>query len=474
MKRRLIWILVLSLLLSALSGCAARTEEPSGQGSTEQSEEAAQPEASADAEPSGSSEVEETAAIETETETQELLALTPLGLQAGGLIPFEEEEKDVEALSEEGQNELDRAMRAYTPGGDTLLVNNAKEFYYYQQMTKDEQSLYDCMLMVAEDPTTTDNIIVTTVSVDPRSPEFMTLYTTAFFGLLYDHAELFWLYNESEASIVLSTPFRDDAPEGKYSIYIQLDRVYENYEKEMKAFNEAAEAFLKDIDLTQEAAYIAKEIHDKLTDLVTYDTAVLEQTGKEGGQNLAHTAYGALVADSEGNPNYAVCDGYSQAYVYLLQQCGINAAVIVGKAGENALKAGGHAWSVVQIDEDWYEVDATWDDIGSLEEEIEALKDVDEVSYAYYKEAIEDLIYREKLRHYLFFRTTEDMNTYVLEEDLYYVSKDRKYIYALTGDSVHQRADETMLGYKYYARLMSLAPVAVGTLYEKLNWGSNG
>lgn len=66
------------------------------------------------------------------------------------------------------------------------------------------------------------------------------------------------------------------------------------------------------------------------------------------GPDLAHTAYGCLVADSSGNPNYAVCDGYTLAMEYLLQQCGIEAAFIGGMAGFSQADAGGHAWNIVK------------------------------------------------------------------------------------------------------------------------------
>lgn len=117
----------------------------------------------------------------------------------------------------------------------------------------------------------------------------------------------------------------------------------------MNAFNAAAASFLADINQDASDYEIVRQIHDKLIDLVNYNDPVGDgEVEWERGQDLAHTAYGCLVADSSGNPNYAVCDGYTLAMEYLLQQCGIEAAFIGGMAGSSQADAGGHAWNIVK------------------------------------------------------------------------------------------------------------------------------
>lgn len=51
----------------------------------------------------------------------------------------------------------------------------------------------------------------------------------------------------------------------------------------------------------------------------------------------------------------AVCQGYALAAEYLLNRHGI-------KCGVASSKTANHAWNVVKIDDNWYHVDATWDD----------------------------------------------------------------------------------------------------------------
>ena len=62
------------------------------------------------------------------------------------------------------------------------------------------------------------------------------------------------------------------------------------------------------------------------------------------------SAYGILVN------GYGVCESYAEAFQTLCQAVGIKCTGIVGDAG------GGHKWSAVELDGEWYMCDVTWDD----------------------------------------------------------------------------------------------------------------
>ena len=62
------------------------------------------------------------------------------------------------------------------------------------------------------------------------------------------------------------------------------------------------------------------------------------------------TAYGILVN------GYGVCESYAEAFQTLLNAVGINAVGVAGTAG------GGHKWSCVELDGEWYMCDITFDD----------------------------------------------------------------------------------------------------------------
>lgn len=105
-------------------------------------------------------------------------------------------------------------------------------------------------------------------------------------------------------------------------------------------FNAEADAILSGI--TEDMTQYEKELylHDTLAQRITYK----ESTN-------AHNAYGALV---EG---VAVCEGYAEAFQYLLHRAGIWSYLVLGSS-----RGVGHAWNMVQIDGEYYHVDLTWND----------------------------------------------------------------------------------------------------------------
>ena len=58
----------------------------------------------------------------------------------------------------------------------------------------------------------------------------------------------------------------------------------------------------------------------------------------------------------EGQAN---CEGYAKAFNYLASRAGMKCILVTGKTdkGEN------HAWNQIMIDGEWYNLDATWDDM---------------------------------------------------------------------------------------------------------------
>ena len=440
--RKLIGVfLSMTLAVSMLAGCGGATGAATQQGAAQEAEaetaedkadetmEVAEPEGPAPADAKAAEETQ-TVAAATEGELQPLAALGITGFT--GLRPMEEME-ETEELTAEDTDKMDRAMRAYTPPADSLLKNKAENYHYYSEMNKDQQAMYDAMYMCATDPTDPDNITVAYLSVDPTSADFTEVLLVSYWGLLYDHPELFWLYNGIEANMSFGAPYQQPG-NGTYMVYCYFEEPFDDFEEMMTKFNNAADEFLADIDLNQNEEVIAKDIHDKLINEVTYNTPVMEDTSIDGYSNLAHTAYGALVEDSNGNAT--------------------------------AADAGGHAWSVVNLGGDWYEVDSTWDDAGTLDEAVNSIKDSDPFSYGYYYEALTDAEYRSKLEHALCYLTTAEITNYEPDDYYNYVTKDQKYVLNLSGSSVHERASESTAGYENYGLLMNLAPVAEGVLFK--------
>lgn len=92
---------------------------------------------------------------------------------------------------------------------------------------------------------------------------------------------------------------------------------------------------------------IAKALHDYLVLNNEYDMRYFSGNVPA----ISYTAYGALVNHT------SVCAGYALAYQELLEQAGIPCEYVTGMTTQ-----GYHAWNIVQIDGEWYQVDTTWDD----------------------------------------------------------------------------------------------------------------
>ena len=167
------------------------------------------------------------------------------------------------------------------------------------------------------------------------------VYVSALSELIFDEMpEIFhvstygYSYSQSTGKIVSVSPTYDcNAAE---------------YAERMEACKTAAENILEDIKDNEKISDVQKAllIHDRLALWCAYD---LENLENDTLQPEAYTMYGAL------GMGRAVCEGYANAYMYLLDQVGID-SYICSSMSLN------HAWNIVEIDGMWYHVDVTWDD----------------------------------------------------------------------------------------------------------------
>ncbi|MDO4749014.1 MAG: hypothetical protein Q4A12_07565 [Eubacteriales bacterium] len=92
-------------------------------------------------------------------------------------------------------------------------------------------------------------------------------------------------------------------------------------------------------------------IHDFIIDNCVYNDEVTLDNGTSIEEASSFNPYGVLVE------NLAVCEGYSRAFQLLCHGVNIPCINLIGKS-EGEL----HMWSAVELDNDWYYVDTTWDD----------------------------------------------------------------------------------------------------------------
>ncbi len=200
-------------------------------------------------------------------------------------------------------------------------------YYPYFQMLKDDgKSLYkqiyaNCNAMIAE--------FKPVKECTPK--EWMAAFDCVF----YDHPELFWMSNQKYYEYDFS---------GKV-IKVQLDFYEEipDVEAGKNRFDAAAKEILAEASGLGSDYEKEKYIHDELVNRITYQFNSLDQS-----------SYSSVPND------YTVCCGYAKAFQYLMQQLGVPTYFCIGWGG------GMHAWNIIKLDDGYYNVDCTWDDMNPV------------------------------------------------------------------------------------------------------------
>ena len=134
--------------------------------------------------------------------------------------------------------------------------------------------------------------------------------------------------------------FNGQGTEGNYQINLAVGYLT-TLEQENDVDRRVAEILSTIIDPGMNPHQIVKAIHDYIVLNVAYDQTLTE-----------HSAYAALF-----NKHQTVCQGYALLAYKMLEQAGLQARIIGGTAG-----GGSHAWNMVQLEDQWYYMDCTWDD----------------------------------------------------------------------------------------------------------------
>lgn len=150
-------------------------------------------------------------------------------------------------------------------------------------------------------------------------------------SVVFDHPELFWL----------DTTFYQEYDYQGTAIKLRLryyDRIT-NIPAANQEFLAAADAILAGAAGLPDDYSKELYIHDYLAEKLTYKHNPLDQS-----------AYSAIVG------NTTVCAGYAKAFQYLMQRLGVPTYLCAGSAGEL------HAWDIIKLGDNYYNVDCTWDD----------------------------------------------------------------------------------------------------------------
>lgn len=200
---------------------------------------------------------------------------------------------------------------------DTLM------YPYYGMLDEDMKKIYRQIYANAQ---------AVNRNFSPVIPVSLNRLKTVFEAVYNDHPELFWLDTEYACQYLKN---------GDCSlISLQFNQAAEDLETSRNAFDKAAERILYTAGLNEDDYEKEKSVHNALIERIDYNLAA----------PMNQSAYSALV------DGQTVCAGYARAFQYLMQKLGIPCYYCTGYSGQN------HAWNIVKLGEDYYNVDVTWDD----------------------------------------------------------------------------------------------------------------
>lgn len=269
-----------------------------------------------------------------------------------------EEPVDIEIperiLPEENEQEPQQ-----NPAEENVSTNATNKVYYYQ-LDMYGKMIYDRMYDSVENlKTGTYEVQFDTLFNDLLHEEEgeSTLENAFQFGvnaLLFDHPEIFFL---DITKMYMSTEITSFGPLKTYRVKIgNLEG--ENYlaksfynKQSVDVVTEMLETVKSNIEgsIIEETTYNKiKSVHDYLIKTVSYDQSL----SKDNIYNI----YGALINKE------AVCEGYSKAFKYIMDDFGIPCVIACGVGQNSNGQTESHAWNYVRIDGNWYAIDCTWDD----------------------------------------------------------------------------------------------------------------
>ncbi len=197
---------------------------------------------------------------------------------------------------------------------------------YRALLSVKQQGVYNQIYANARDLNDTFKLVCT-LSVDELSETYV--------AVICDHPEIFWLDNR----------YQYGYSSGSKNTATQLTLEYNGLKSSLGSakakFNTAAAGIINGAAAYKTPAEKEKYVFDAINRLITYDDKA----------DYNQTAYSGLVG------RRTVCAGYARAFQYVLNKLDIPCYYIFGTANGEY-----HAWNIVQLDGQWYNVDLTWSD----------------------------------------------------------------------------------------------------------------
>ena len=274
-----------------------------------------------------------------------------------------------------GNTEFNGYATEQIPTSETVYASGQNaERYYYVQLKEEAKSFYDAMYAMyeegmlktgTEDYDLVANGHVTQEQLEGYASGNMTLlsYMGAARDAFYaDYPDIFYVdfshlslrvtQKGSEYRAYLGTGRSDNYYVKGFTSKDDVEAASAEYESRINSIVEGAGNVTAEEDENLIEKRV-KYVHDEIIWNTSYR---LEDTCKE--ENIGHvrTVYGALVKGE------SLCEGYSRAMKAVLDRLGISCVLVQGGFQMTSDCVEPHMWNYVQIDGEWYGVDATIDD----------------------------------------------------------------------------------------------------------------
>lgn len=274
-------------------------------------------------------------------------------------------EQDNMAAKEQAQNQAQQSNPEplLDQTSATLLMAQQAGKYCYEQLSAQEQLLYVEILSILQNHG--EDSVVSTNSPDALQRVFQCVYN--------DHPEIFWIDGYSYTRHM----------QGDEVSYLTFRGNYIYTEQECRDFREGIDlymyTFLSGIDSGASDYEKVKYAYDYLILHTDY-----RLDARDNQNILSVFLYGE-----------SVCQGYAKAMQYMLEQLNVPCTIVVG----TVFTGEGHAWNLVQIDGQYYYVDATWGDASYIVDGAPTVDARVPVNYEFLNVTTQELLKTHTIHH---------------------------------------------------------------------------
>ena len=278
----------------------------------------------------------------------------------GFFVDTGEDEKDTTSASTSNSSSLVEIITSNTTSEtSTIDVESSDSNFFYSQLTDTQKIFYDGLLDSKEEMKSGTYVIEfgetfsDILELDGGNEELGDDYQAAIDAYINDNPDIFYI---DVSKLYLNIETTKKAFSTKYNVYISPkdgETYFEDIFSSEEEVQNAIVAVEEERDfvlskLTDNDYDNIKMVHDYLITNIEYDQNY-ESTD-------SYSIYGALIDKK------AVCEGYAEAFKYLLNAAGIECELVQGNATNSEGTTENHEWNCVCLDGTWYYIDVTWDD----------------------------------------------------------------------------------------------------------------